>query len=109
MKRRSAERVLSSLGQWQITVRSAEDHHVERRWLFAIGQEPQAPPHPQRIDDDDAFLAADQDFDGGTRIVGLAASRRAEKAQAIIERRGGDGVRHGRHSRETILQPVKRR
>jgi hypothetical protein len=66
-------------------------YDMVRRRLLAIGEEPQTPPHAERVADNDARFAM-QPLHCDAGVVGLSAAGCSEKPQAIIERGVRDRV-----------------
>ena len=82
---RLADQRAGMFGQRQIAMRAAEDRHVIAGRVFAVGSEPQAPPHAKRIRDDDARTFRQQPLDAAHSVVRFARASGAAKEQAIIK------------------------
>jgi hypothetical protein len=70
----------------EVPVRPPEDGD-RKTCALAVRRRAQAPPHAERIRDDRAPLGVQQLLDERARPIGLAGTRRADEAEAIVEGR----------------------
>jgi hypothetical protein len=75
----------------QVGMRAAEDDDLIGGRRLAVGHLPEAPPDPERVQNDDAVALGKNALDTGSRAVRLAGASHSDKTEAVVE--GGVGNR----------------